>query len=104
MLYLANGDSSKEQKRQGLTSVGIKDAAHQASGRVEELSKAQVPYQWELNQGSVEKGSKAVQHHSGLSRADTLCTPSLSQHSTSDSSDNATERERAREREDEREV
>lgn len=61
------------------------------------LSNAWVPYQQGLNQGSVEKGSKAVQHHSGLSRADTLCTPSLSQNSTSDSSDNATKRESERE-------
>lgn len=62
------------------------------------LSNAWDPYQRGLNQGSVEKGSKAVQRHSGLSRADSLCTPSLSQHSTSDSSDNARDRERERER------
>lgn len=49
-----------------------------------------------LNQGSVEKDRKAVQQHSGLSGADTLCTSSLSQHSTADSSDNATERESRR--------
>lgn len=35
MLSFLNGDDGKEEKRQGLTSVGIKDAAHQASAGVE---------------------------------------------------------------------
>lgn len=33
-LHPLNGDDNEEQKRQGLTSVGIKKAAHQASGGV----------------------------------------------------------------------
>lgn len=31
-LVLPNGDGSQEQRLQGLTSAGIRDAAHQASG------------------------------------------------------------------------
>lgn len=88
---LLNECERQERALQGLTSAGIRNAAHRATGGA--LSKAWDPDQWGPNQGSVEKGSKAAQHHSGLSRADSLCTPSLSQHSTSDSSDNAREKE-----------
>lgn len=94
MPHLLNEDGSKDQKLQGLTSVGIRDAAHQAGRRLPET-----PIRGGLNQGSAEEGSKAVHHHSGLSRADSLCTPLLSQHSTSDSSENARETESGRERE-----